>query len=122
MDSEADGRGMSEKGPRLLVVSGDPDRRERWARALAETGYDVSRCAGPTGTCAIVQGQRCPLLAEADIAVYDQDAYIPRLARVLGARHGYRASVLVAQDDEHGRPAALRRTGSVAAGCFGTLR
>ena len=113
---------LAQPDPRLLVVSGDPDRRERWARALAETGYGVSRCVGPTGTCAIVRGQRCPLLAEADIAVYDQDAYIPRLARVLGARHGYRASVLVAQDDEHGRPAALRRTRSVAAGCFGTPR
>lgn len=113
---------MSEKRPRLLVVSGDPDRRERWARVLTETGYDVSRCVGPTVTCAIVQGKRCPLLDEADIALYDQGAYVPRLARMLGARHGYRASILVAQDDEHGQPAALRRTGSLAAGCFGTPR
>ena len=113
---------MSEKGRRLLVVSGDPDRRERWARVLAETGHDVGRCVGPTANCAILQGKRCPLLEEADIALYDQEAYIPRLARMLGARHGYRASVLVAQDDEHGRPATLRRTGSLAAGCFGTPR
>ena len=113
---------MSEKGPRLLVVSGDPDRRERWARVLAETGYEVSRCVGPTATCAIVQGKRCPLLEEADIALYDQDAYIPRLARMLGARDGYRASILVAQDDEHGRPAALRRVEASTAGCFGTPR
>lgn len=41
---------LAPPGPRLLVVSGDPDRRERWARALAETGYAVSRCVGPTGT------------------------------------------------------------------------
>lgn len=113
---------MDTTASRLLVVSGDPGRRERWARALAETGYDVSRCVGPTGTCAIVLGKRCPLLEEADLAVYDQDAYIPRLARVLGAHPGYQVSVFVAQDDEHGRPAALRRTGSIAAGCFGTPR
>lgn len=113
---------MSEKGPRLLVVSGDPDRRERWARMLAETGYDVARCVGPTVTCAIVQGRRCPLLEEADLALYDQDAFIPRLARMLGARNGYHASVLVAQDDERGRPTSLRRLGSFAAGCFGTPR
>lgn len=110
------------KGPRLLVVSADPDRRERWARVLAETDHDVSRCVGPTVTCAIVQGKRCPLLEETDIALYDQDAYIPRLARMLGTRHGYRASILVAEDDERGRPAALRRPGSLAAGCFGTPR
>lgn len=113
---------MSEKRPRLLVVSGDPDRRERWARLLAETGSEVARCVGPSVNCAILKGTRCPLLEEADIALYDKDAYIPRLARMLGARHGYRASVLVAQDDEHGRPATLRRVGSLAAGCFGTPR
>ncbi len=113
---------MNEQGPRLLVVSGDPDRRERWARVLAETGYDVARCVGPTVTCAIVQGTRCPLLMEADIAVYDREAFIPRIARTLGSRDLYRATVLVAQDDERGRPAALRRNGPHAAGCFGTPR
>lgn len=113
---------MSEKGPRLLVVSGDPDRRERWARVLAETGYDVARCAGPASSCAIMEGRRCPLLEEADVALYDRDAFIPRLARVLGARHGYHASVVVGQDDEHGRPALLRRVRSSATGCFGTPR
>ena len=115
---------MSENGPRLLVVSGDADRRERWARALAETGYDVARCVGPGVSCAIVQGVRCPLLAEADIAVYDRDAFIPRIARVLGATHEHRALVLVAEDDELGRPATLRRVGSSTStvGCFGSLR
>ena len=108
--------------PRLLVVSGDADRRERWAAVLAETGYDVSRCAGPATSCAIVEGRRCPLLEEADLALYDAGSFVPRLARVLGRQHGYRASVLVAQDDADGRPAALRRGGDTTPGCFGSPR
>lgn len=111
---------MNGNAPYLLVVSGDPDRRERWARVLAETGYEVARCAGPAVSCAIVDGTRCPLLEEADLALYDQDAFIPRLARVLGARHGYDASIVVAQDDDRGRPALLRRVGRSVAGCFGS--
>ena len=108
--------------PHLLVVSGDPERRERWAAVLAETGYEVGRCVGPAGSCAIVEGRRCPLLDEADLALYDADAYAPRLARILGRHHGYRASILVAEDDANGRPAALRRSGGAIPGCFGSPR
>ena len=111
---------MSTYVPHLLVVSGDPERRERWAAVLAETGYEVARCAGPATSCAIVAGRRCPLLDEADLAVYDADAYAPGLARILGRQHGYRATVLVAQDDANGRPAALRRSGGTSPGCFGS--
>jgi hypothetical protein len=107
--------------PHLLVVSADPERRERWAAVLAETGYEVARCAGPATSCAIADGHRCPLLEEADLALYDAEAYVPRLARVLGRQHGYRATVLVAQDDANGRPAAVRR-GDAAPGCFGSPR
>ena len=108
--------------PHLLVVSGDPERRERWAAVLAETGYEVARCAGPVASCAILEGRRCPLLEEADLALYDAEAYVPRLARVLGRQHRYRASVLVAQDDASGRPAAVRRSGGTVSGCFGSPR
>lgn len=111
---------MSSYVPRLLVVSGDAERRERWAGALMETGYEVGRCAGPATSCAIVEGRRCPLLDEADLALYDADAFVPRVARVLGRAHGYRATVLVAQDDANGRPAALRRGGGTVPGCFGS--
>ena len=108
--------------PHLLVVSGDPDRRERWAAVLAETGYEVARCAGPATSCAIVDGRRCPLLEAADLALYDAEAYVPRLARTLGRHHGYRATILVAQDDANGRPAALRQSGGAVPGCFGSPR
>lgn len=121
MDSAASRSDMSTYVRRLLVVSGDPERRERWAAVLAETGYDVARCAGPAAaSCAIVDGRRCPLLEEADLALYDTVAYVPRLARVLGRQHGYRASVLVAQDDADGRPAAVRRNVVTGPGCFGS--
>ena len=103
---------------RLLVVSGDTDRRERWARAFAEAGYDIARCVGPTVSCAILKGCRCPLLEEADIALYDRESFVPPVARALGARQ-YQTFVLVAEDDAAGRPRAACRTGSVGIACFG---
>lgn len=109
------------EAPRLLVVSGDADRRERWARVFAEAGYDIARCVGPAVTCAILQGRRCPLLDEADIALYDRESYVPRLARALGGRPPYHAFVLVAEDDAAGQPTAVRRrTGSAGIACFGS--
>lgn len=103
------------------MVSADPDRRERWARVFAEAGYDIALCAGPTVSCAILQRRRCPLLDEADIALYDRESYVPPLARALGGRPPYRAFVLVAEDDAAGRPTAVRRrTGSAGIACFGS--
>lgn len=104
---------------RLLVVSGDADRRERWARVFAEAGYDLARCVGPAVNCAILHGRRCPLLDEADIALYDRDSFAPAIARALGGRQ-YKAFVLVAEDDAAGRPTAVRRTGSAGIACFGS--
>lgn len=78
---------------RLLVVSGDADRRERWARAFAE--------------------------AEADIALYDLASFVPPVARALGARQ-YQTFVLVAEDDAAGLPAAARRVCSAGIACFGS--
>lgn len=82
--------------------------------------HQVSRCAGPAVTCAVLQGHRCPLLAEADIALYDRESFVPPLARALGGRDPYRAVVLVAQDDAAGRPSAVRRAGLAGTACFGS--
>ena len=106
--------------PRLLVVSADADRRERWARTFADTGYEITRCAGPGASCAIIQGHRCPLLAGADIALYDRASFAPPIARALGGRQPYDGVVLVAEDDAAGRPSAVRRAGRSGAACFGS--
>ncbi len=106
--------------PRLLVVSADVDRRERWARGFSDTGYEITRCAGPGASCAILQGHRCPLLAEADIALYDRASFAPPIARALGGRQPYDGVVLVAEDDAAGRPSAVRRAGRSGTACFGS--
>lgn len=112
---------MGSAARRLLVVSADPDRRERWGRVFAEVGYDIASCEGPTASCAILHGRRCPLLDEADVAVYDRESYVPSIARALGRCSPYRAFVLVAQDDADGRPTAVRRgTSSAGIACFGS--
>ncbi len=103
----------------LLVVSGDADRRERWTRTFADAGYDIARCVGPSVSCAILQGRRCQLLDEADIALYDRSSFAPPIARALGGRQ-YETFVLVAEDDPAGRPAAIRRAGSAGIACFGS--
>lgn len=112
-------RDASIEASRLLVVSGDADRRERWARAFAEVGYDIARCVGPSVSCAILQGRRCPLLDEADIAVYDRASFAPPVARVLSGGQ-YQTYVLVAEDDAAGRPMAVRRASSAGIACFGS--
>lgn len=106
--------------PRLLVVSADAGRRERWARVFAGTGYDIACCAGPGASCAILQGRRCPLLAGADIALYDRVSFAPPIARALAAPQPYDAVVLVAEDDAAGRPSAVRRAGRPGTACFGS--
>lgn len=103
-----EGSTRGRQAPRLLVVSGDRDRRERWARALGADGYSVARCAGPSVTCAILEGMRCPLLDEADVALYDRESFAPLACRLRG-RHAYRATVVVAHGETRGLPSAIRR-------------
>ncbi|HET8569992.1 MAG TPA: hypothetical protein VFM93_13510 [Candidatus Limnocylindria bacterium] len=106
---------------RTLVVSSDPDRRERWARDLADVDPDPLRCGGPRVSCALLSGGDCALLREADLALYDRDDYLPELARRISA--GVRcAAVIVAEDGParsliHGRLAP--RGGTF--GCFGEI-
>lgn len=70
---------------RALVVSADPAVRDGWARALEATGLEVHRCAGPGVNCILLGGgERCPLLDEADIALYHEPALTPAFLRRLG--------------------------------------
>lgn len=106
--------------PRLLVVSADAGRRERWARVFAETGYDITCCAGPGASCPVLQRRRCSLLAEADIALYDRASFVPPIARAVAAFEPYDAVVLVGEDDAAGRPSGVRRVGHSGFPCFGS--
>ena len=57
---------------KVLVVSGDPEVREGWARYFETRGSAVIRCAGPEAThCALAHGAHCPLLEDVDVAYYD---------------------------------------------------
>jgi hypothetical protein len=66
---------------RILIVSGDPDVREGWARYFEARGLGVVRCAGPEAThCALERGAHCPLLDEADAAYYHDACMTDELA------------------------------------------
>lgn len=66
---------------KILIVSGDPDVREGWARYFEARGMEVVRCAGPEAThCALERGAHCPLLDEADTAYYHDACVTEELA------------------------------------------
>ena len=70
-----DGRGGTRpsRTARALVVHSDPWIRDAWARALEASGMSVIRCVGPAVTCILDRGSdHCPLLDEADLALYHE--------------------------------------------------
>ena len=62
--------------PLGLVVSGDPDTRDRWTHWLARAGLEILSCRGPTARlpCPRLDGRPCPLREIADLAVVDVGA------------------------------------------------
>lgn len=59
-------------------MSADAERREGWARFFEAEGARVIRCVGPLVSCALFAGRaRCPLLDEAELAVYDVASLSP---------------------------------------------
>jgi hypothetical protein len=46
----------SRPAPRAVVIALDPEIRDGWARALEATGMEVTRCVGPTVSCALLRG------------------------------------------------------------------
>ena len=55
---------------RALVVHPDPAVRDGWARAIEASGMTVTRCVGPTVSCALDRGcERCPLMEGVALAV-----------------------------------------------------
>ena len=90
--------------PAVVVVSADPERRERWAAHVAASGAHAIRCAGPEVSCALFAGRDCPLLDEASVAIYDAAAWTPRFRRALQRRHARRRMVVAVATERDGRP------------------
>jgi hypothetical protein len=57
---------------RVLVVNHDIDLADEQVDSLRRRGYDVRECLGPIGgTCPVLAGRGCDLVAWADVLVYD---------------------------------------------------
>lgn len=81
---------------RLLVESPDPGLAISNFDAFRDAGFDVTVCGGPdahAGECPVVRGEPCPLMAGADIVLFDLDGDPPRRSEVLAPR---RSQVLAA--------------------------
>jgi hypothetical protein len=81
---------------RLLVESPDPGLAISNFDAFRDAGFEVTVCGGPAahaGECPVVRGEVCPLMAGADIVLFDLDGDPPRRSEVLAAR---RSEVLTA--------------------------
>lgn len=71
-----------------LVVSRDAAVRADWARCFEALGMKTLRCVGPQALCVLLDGGRCPLHEEVDLAVYDRATVTPELAlRLVQASH-----------------------------------
>ena len=81
---------------RLLVESPDPGLAISNFDAFRDAGFEVTVCGGPAvhaGECPVVRGEVCPLMAGADIVLFDLDGDPPRRSEVLAER---RSEVLTA--------------------------
>lgn len=101
----------------VVVVSPDPLRRWDWARHFEGDGTRVLRCAGPSVACALLEGlPTCPLLDEADVAVYDREALVRDFVPTLLAKHPA-LPVLFARDEAtlsgHHVPVVLAASGPI---------
>jgi hypothetical protein len=96
-----DGRGGTRSSrARALVVHPDPWIRDAWARALETSGMSVIRCVGPAVTCILDRGSsHCPLLDEADLALYHEPLLTERFVDQLMGTHP--SAMVIATRDRH---------------------
>ena len=80
-----------------LIVSADPEIRSDWARYFESIGMRTLRCAGPEVLCVLLDGARCPLHQEADLAIYDRATLTPELTLKL-IRAGRTLAIVFAAD------------------------
>ena len=86
------------RGPpwQLLVESPDPVLAISNFDAFRDAGFEVMVCGGPgvdAHECPVVRGEPCPLMAAADVVLFDLDGEPPRRSEMLTAS---RSEVLAA--------------------------
>ena len=62
--------------PRLLIEDSHPALAISDFSLFRDAGFDVAFCSGPgdvPGACPLLRGQRCPLVAEADVVLHGLD-------------------------------------------------
>ena len=75
--------------PRLLIEDGHPALAISDFSLFRDAGFDVAFCSGPgdePGTCPLLRGQPCPLVAEADVVLHGLD---PALGIAAAIRRQY---------------------------------
>jgi hypothetical protein len=80
----------------LLVESPEPGLAISNFDAFRDAGFEVMVCGGPgldARECPVVRGEPCPLMAAADVVLFDLDRDPPRRSEVLAAS---RSQVLAA--------------------------
>ena len=66
----------SGRHPRLLIEDSHPALAISDFSLFRDTGFDVAFCSGPgdePGACPLLRGQKCPLVAEADVVLHGLD-------------------------------------------------
>jgi len=107
-----------------LVVSADPAVRADWARSFEAIGMKTLRCVGPQVLCVLLDGGRCPLHEEADLAVYDRETVTPELTlRLIRASHALPIAFARDRVTENGRhePVITSVASEGAGSCIGSV-
>ena len=88
---------MTSQQRTALIVSADPEIRADWVGYFESIGMRTLRCVGPQVQCVLLDGVRCPLHEEADLAVYDRATLTPELTLKL-IRAGRNLAIAFADD------------------------
>ena len=103
----------------ILVVTSSPERRRDWAAAVGGGRTSIETCPGPYDRCPLVAGLgSCPLVARADLVIYDVEAASPRSFGLVMQAHP-NAEIVLARDRVVGgrhRPTVVLRRASPACG------
>ncbi len=106
----------------LLIESRQPGLDISDFDAFRDAGFEVSVCGGPiaeSAECPVVRGESCPLLAEAEVVLFDLDGDLGARHEVLAALRATRPDlpIVVRSDAPPGSPSpagpTIRTTTSV---------
>ena len=93
---------------RLLVESPEPGMDISNFDAFRNTGFEVTVCEGPSvdaHECPVVRGEPCPLMAEADVVLFDLDSDPLTRSQVLAAMRATRPDLPIVVRSASSAPA-----------------